>query len=138
MIISILYCPLKAELGEIKIENRGSGAAEISVITKALILNLTGILTSFLGANAQGKTNLLEALTFLAAARSFRTRNESEMVLWGEPFCFTSGKVVHRYGESILKVTYNAEAKKKTFNINGKEVNKGCIFTQIYYSCLYA
>jgi DNA replication and repair protein RecF len=104
---------------------------------KSLDLRFDRNINIFLGANAQGKTNLLEALTFLAAARSFRTRNESEMVLWGEPFCFTSGKVVHRYGESILKVTYNAEAKKKTFNINGKEVNKAAFlhkFTTVVFT----
>ena len=36
------------------------------------------------GANAQGKTNLLEALGLLAAARSFRTSDISVLVKKGE------------------------------------------------------
>ena len=36
------------------------------------------------GANAQGKTNLLEALGLLAAARSFRTSDISALVKKGE------------------------------------------------------
>ena len=38
----------------------------------------------FLGDNAQGKTNLLEAIYFLAAARPLRARRESELVLFGQ------------------------------------------------------
>lgn len=37
-----------------------------------------------LGDNAQGKTNLLEAVYFLAAARPLRARRESELVLFGQ------------------------------------------------------
>jgi DNA replication and repair protein RecF len=36
------------------------------------------------GPNAQGKTNLLEAVHFLVTGRSFRARRESECVRWGE------------------------------------------------------
>ena len=36
-------------------------------------------LTVFLGQNAQGKTNLLEAIYFLALTRSHRTRLDKEL-----------------------------------------------------------
>ena len=36
------------------------------------------------GKNAQGKTNLLEALYYLAGARSFRTRKDAELIRFGE------------------------------------------------------
>ncbi len=35
------------------------------------------------GANAQGKTNLLEALYLLAASKSFRVKSERELIKWG-------------------------------------------------------
>ena len=38
------------------------------------------------GDNAQGKTNLLEAITYLSTGKSFRTRKEQELIRFGEEF----------------------------------------------------
>lgn len=38
------------------------------------------------GDNAQGKTNLLEAITYLSTGRSFRTRKEQELIRFGAEF----------------------------------------------------
>jgi DNA replication and repair protein RecF len=38
------------------------------------------------GDNAQGKTNLLEALHFFSFGRSFRTRRMDEVVMFGEEY----------------------------------------------------
>ena len=38
----------------------------------------------FVGENAQGKSNLLEALYYASYASSFRTHNESEVIVNGE------------------------------------------------------
>ncbi len=46
-----------------------------------LELELDKNLNLFVGANGQGKTNLLESIFFLASGSSFRTHNESEEVL---------------------------------------------------------
>ncbi len=40
----------------------------------------------FLGNNAQGKTNLLEAIYLFAAGRSHRTSHERDMVRFGQPY----------------------------------------------------
>ncbi len=37
------------------------------------------------GRNAQGKSNILEALSLVATSRSFRTSSEREVVRWGAP-----------------------------------------------------
>ena len=39
------------------------------------------------GDNAQGKTNLLEAIVYLSTGRSFRTRREQELIRFGDDFC---------------------------------------------------
>jgi DNA replication and repair protein RecF len=39
-----------------------------------------------LGNNAQGKTNLLEALYITSLGKSFRTGRDSEMIRFGAPF----------------------------------------------------
>lgn len=38
------------------------------------------------GDNAQGKTNLMEAITYLSRGHSFRTRREQELIQFGEEF----------------------------------------------------
>ena len=40
-----------------------------------------------MGDNAQGKTNLLEAITYLSTGKSFRTRKEQELIRFGDEFC---------------------------------------------------
>ena len=38
------------------------------------------------GGNANGKTNLLEAVSYLSTGRSFRTRREAELIRFGADF----------------------------------------------------
>ena len=45
------------------------------------------------GDNAQGKTNLLEAIGFLGSGRSFRTQKNAELVRLGEDFADILGEV---------------------------------------------
>lgn len=45
------------------------------------------------GANAQGKTNLLEAIAYLGSGKSFRTQKNGEMVLFSSDFGEITGKV---------------------------------------------
>src|SRR5690242_21615152 len=40
------------------------------------------------GRNAQGKSNILEAISLVATSRSFRTSSEREVVRWGAPAHF--------------------------------------------------
>ena len=47
-----------------------------------LELSLPGRLSVFQGANAQGKTNLLESIHLLATARSPRAAAERELINW--------------------------------------------------------
>lgn len=45
------------------------------------------------GDNAQGKTNLLEAIGYLGSGKSFRTQKNSELVYLGQDFAEVKGKV---------------------------------------------
>lgn len=38
-----------------------------------------------IGKNAQGKTNILESVCYAAMGSSFRTNNESDLIMWGRP-----------------------------------------------------
>lgn len=52
------------------------------------------------GPNAQGKTNLLEALGMLVAGRSFRTSRTSEIPRWGSPASTVVGELVRGDGST--------------------------------------
>ena len=49
------------------------------------------------GDNAQGKTNLLEAVYFTALGKSFRPVKEAELIRFGEE----SAHVVNRFSDSV-------------------------------------
>jgi DNA replication and repair protein RecF len=64
-----------------------------------------------LGNNAQGKTNLLEAIYLMATLRSFRGVGGSQMVRHGQKGYFIGGKVVGR-GEHDIKIYWSALERK--------------------------
>jgi len=69
-----------------------------------LELDLTGKLTLLQGQNAQGKTNLLEAIFFLATSKPVHAQAEREIVDWLAqaepiPYCRVAGEVQPARGE---------------------------------------
>ena len=75
------------------------------------------------GRNGQGKTNLLEAIYFMATTKSFRTTRIASVFRHDAPNVFVSG-VVERDGlERTLSVGLETgEAKKRVLMINGEKV----------------
>ena len=49
-----------------------------------LDITLDNGINIFCGDNAQGKTNILEAIYLCATARSHRTHKEKEVIKWGK------------------------------------------------------
>jgi DNA replication and repair protein RecF len=72
------------------------------------------------GDNAQGKTNLLEAISFTVTGSSPRTPKENEIIRWGEDFTRTEARV-SLDGESLerrVAVGY-APGQKKRLTVDG-------------------
>lgn len=68
----------------------------------------------FLGANGQGKTNLLEAVYYLCVARSCREANDKDLVILGGDFFQIRGVGVSSTGRDIeLEIRYARHAGKK-------------------------
>jgi DNA replication and repair protein RecF len=76
----------------------------------------------FLGPNAQGKTNLLEAIFVLALSKSHRTSKDKELIGWEGDSARISGAVDKRYGNITLDLMFSAQGKKA--KINGLEQRK--------------
>lgn len=69
-----------------------------------------------LGPNAQGKTNLLEAIYVLALARSHRTSSDKELISWQAEDARISGKVQRQHGDVPLEIQFTKKGKKAKVN----------------------
>ncbi|GAC1408317.1 MAG: DNA replication/repair protein RecF [Candidatus Velthaea sp.] len=81
-------------------------------------------LNVFVGPNAQGKSNLLEAIAMLATGKSFRAHRESELIRSGEERAEIGGDARIRAGTLRLHATIvkTAGGVRKSFDVNGATV----------------
>lgn len=70
----------------------------------------------FLGENAQGKTNLMEAVYVLAMTRSHRTSNDKELIFWNQEFAKISGRIQKKNSSFPLEIVVSNKGKKAKFN----------------------
>ena len=70
----------------------------------------------FIGKNAQGKTNLLEAIYFLALTRSHRTNTDKELIHFGSDYANIMGKVYKSQVNVNLRVLITKKGKKVWIN----------------------
>jgi DNA replication and repair protein RecF len=69
-----------------------------------------------LGENAQGKTNLLEAVTYLSTGRSFRTRREQELIGFGREFADLSATLDSGgRAQSLRAVLFTGRRRRQLF-----------------------
>jgi len=78
----------------------------------------------FVGPNAQGKSNLLEAIAMLGTGKSFRTTTESDVVRTGVELATVTGDAEIRAGIVRLSCTISSVARRtrKIYGINGQNV----------------
>lgn len=75
------------------------------------------------GRNGQGKTNLLEAIYFLATTKSFRTSRIASLFRFAEPSVFVSGLLRREGLARTLSVGLESgETKRRVLMINGEKV----------------
>lgn len=81
-------------------------------------------LNVFIGANAQGKSNLLEAICMLGTGKSFRTSKERDVVRSGFQLAVVSGEAALRAGAVRLSCTLDTaqKAARKMYAVNGAGV----------------
>ena len=71
------------------------------------------------GDNAQGKTNLLEAISYLGSGKSFRAQKTSEMVRFGDDFAEINGKVFSQERQQELRYLLFAGSRPRQIFRNG-------------------
>ena len=75
------------------------------------------------GENAQGKTNLVEAIYLTAFAKSFRTNNSADMILFGETSGRVSADITSEDIDKNVSITIRSDGKKM-IKKDGKVVKK--------------
>lgn len=94
---------------------------------KDITLDFDPHLNIFIGPNAQGKTNLLEALVFASIGKSHRGKDE-DLAIWGHDFFRIivdlkkqdrDYKIEIRWQEKRKKILINGVTKKKTGDLIG-------------------
>ena len=75
------------------------------------------------GDNAQGKTNLLEAVAYLSAARSHRARYDRELILFGVEHGFITGEISCRGRDYTVEIALNTQGRRQITR-NGVRLKK--------------
>ena len=76
-----------------------------------------------LGRNAQGKTNLLEAIFTCAIGKSMRATKDNDIIKWGENNAKIELEVEKRFGKTKIEI-YFLKSSKKAIRINGLPVKR--------------
>ncbi len=75
------------------------------------------------GENAQGKTNLVEAIYLTAFARSFRTNNSSDLIMFGESSARVSTDITSEDIDKNINIVIRNDGKKM-IKKDGKVISK--------------
>ncbi|HDQ7021766.1 TPA: DNA replication/repair protein RecF, partial [Escherichia coli] len=69
-----------------------------------------------IGKNAQGKTNLVESIYFLALARSHRTAKDRELIQWDNDFAKVKGQLEKKSHSVPLEIILSTQGKQAKLN----------------------
>ena len=72
------------------------------------------------GDNAQGKTNLLEAISYLGSGKSFRAQKTSEMVRFREDFGEIDGSVFSQERQQSIRWILFPGSRPRQLWLNGR------------------
>ena len=79
-------------------------------------INFSSGIHLFYGDNAQGKTNLLEAIYLLSTGKSFRTSQLKELIHTGKEFFSLQATIVREEVEESLQIYFDGQTKKVKYN----------------------
>ncbi len=88
------------------------------------------------GENAQGKTNLIEALYFMSLGKSFRTFRDSELIGFGSDQCRFRTVFVKDGEENTLDFTISEDVKEA--RLNGMRLEKNSDLLELFYTVIFS
>ena len=89
------------------------------------------------GDNAQGKTNLLESISYLGSGKSFRAQKTSEMIHFGADFAEVKGKVFAQERQQELRYLLFAGSRPRQIFQNGVKKKSAVELTGVLPTVLF-
>ncbi len=87
----------------------------------------------FLGDNGEGKTNILEGISYLCLSKSYYAVNDAVVMKIGEPGFAVTGKMLSDSGvEHEVRVEFNREKNQKDVSINRAKINKTSLLIGLF------
>ena len=88
---------------------------------ESVVLSPCAGVTALVGDNAQGKTNLLEAVALCCTGRSHRTAKDAELIRWGESRAQVEVEAERADGSHEVALTLRTKERKQ-IRVNGNAV----------------
>lgn len=104
---------------------------------ESLSLKFNKNVNLILGKNAQGKTNLLEAIYICSIGRSFRTNKDSEMIRFGTDFARVHIETLKEDMEGSVEIIYSKDAKKYA-KVGGTKLKKTSELLENVYLVIFS
>ena len=79
-------------------------------------LSFSPSINVLIGENAQGKTNLIESIYFLAMSRSHRTSRDRELIRWDSDFSKVKGLLKKKSHSVPLEIILSKRGKMAKLN----------------------
>lgn len=92
----------------------------------------------FSGDNAQGKTNLLEAIYYLSIGKAYRPVKDEQLIYWGKNKFIIRGMLENRQGAAAVEIQYcTGDKKSKTIKLGGLVLKRaeelsGCLTSVLF------
>ena len=90
---------------------------------ESLTLTLDEGINIFLGANAQGKTNLLEAICYASLGRSHRTHQDGDLIRFGQEAGSLQLAFSRFAAKSRLEFLF-ARGRRRKISLNGEPIRQ--------------
>ncbi len=89
------------------------------------------------GSNAQGKTNLLEAISFLGSGKSFRALKAAEMIDFGQDFAELSGSFRSQDRDQSIRWLLFSGSRPRQLFVNGAKKKAASALTGLLPTVLF-
>lgn len=83
---------------------------------EAVSLSFSPSINVLIGENAQGKTNLVESIYFLAMSRSHRSSRDRELIRWDSDFAKVNGQLIKKSHSVPLEIVLSKRGKIAKMN----------------------
>jgi DNA replication and repair protein RecF len=89
------------------------------------------------GDNAQGKTNLLEAISYLSSGKSFRTARQQELIRFGSDFADLQAKLFSQGREQTIRAVLFADRRPRQIFLGGVKQKSAALLPGVLTTVLF-